>query len=350
MASVEANLPGPIRGECPPSAAGFTETCGSHRTRFAPRASIPECDGANRQARGAPGWWTSLCPGGDVSSRRCGAGFGLWGSHVMGSRNGRNRRLGADVRRSRGDAGRQARPRIETLESRRLLSGTTISTAVPAPIWSPTDTNLFDAQNGPMADLGVDLVSIYRSAVEGGGGAAVAGGGGAAVANSASLASRFPRIEFVNGLVGMQVKSLGGDFDSFVAGLEGLGMQVTTSSADYGLVRRVPPGGRSAHARADAPGDERRADVHADHQRRVSRDRLQRGRDRDAGGRRPGPVRRDRDRSHGGRRVGQRQPVRRWPGGVICDGRPQPEQPRDRNPGRAAGIGRRRPGDAGEHP
>ena len=39
------------------------------------------------------------------------------------------------------------------LEIRRLLSG--------GPTWKPTDTNLLDAQNGPMANLGPDVVKVY---------------------------------------------------------------------------------------------------------------------------------------------------------------------------------------------
>ena len=50
-----------------------------------------------------------------------------------------------------------------------------------------------------MANLGVGSSAIYQSYVESGG-------------NTSQLAARIPLIEFQNGMVGMQVKSLGGDF------------------------------------------------------------------------------------------------------------------------------------------
>ena len=36
------------------------------------------------------------------------------------------------------------------------------------PLWTPTSTNLLDAQNGPMANLGVELVNIYAAYTQGG--------------------------------------------------------------------------------------------------------------------------------------------------------------------------------------
>ena len=125
-----------------------------------------------------------------------------------------------------------------------------------APLWKPTDNDLFDAQNGPMANLGTDLVSIYQSSVIGGN-AADGGAVNAAVASgdsAAQLSAQFPQVEFQNGLVGMEVKSLGGDFNQFVTQLTDLGMQITASSAYYGLVDGFVPV-NELPAIANAPDD-----------------------------------------------------------------------------------------------
>ncbi len=96
------------------------------------------------------------------------------------------------------------------------------------PVWTPTSTNLLDAQNGPMANLGVQLVDIYGAYTKGGD-------------SSANLAAEFPQVEFQNGLVGLQLKSLGGDFSQYVSQLTTVGMDVTTSSSYYGLVEGYAP-------------------------------------------------------------------------------------------------------------
>ncbi len=154
-------------------------------------------------------------------------------------------RAGSGRRRRPRNPRRNALPWAEFLESRQMLSGgVTNPTPIPAPLWTPTDTNLFDAQNGPMANLGTTLVSIYHSYSTGLAQAAVAGSQSSASAAVADqLASQFPTVEFHDGLVGMDIKSLGGDFGQFVSQLTNLGMQVTASSADYGIVEGwVPPG------------------------------------------------------------------------------------------------------------
>ena len=124
-----------------------------------------------------------------------------------------------------------ALPIAEYLESRQLLSGgATYATAIPAPLWQPMNTNVFDAQNGPMANLGTNLVSIYQSYATG--------------TAASRLASQFPTVEFDDGLVGMDIKSLGGNFGQFVSTLADLGMQVTASSAGTGIAEGwVPVGG-----------------------------------------------------------------------------------------------------------
>jgi len=100
--------------------------------------------------------------------------------------------------------------------------------AIPAPLWTPTDTNLYDTEHGPMANLGTDLISVYKSFYTSGG-------------NTAQLPGQFPLIYFQNGMIGVQVKSLGGNFNQFVTQLTDLGMQVTQSSSYYGLVDGYAP-------------------------------------------------------------------------------------------------------------
>ncbi len=75
-----------------------------------------------------------------------------------------------DKRRGEGPKRRQDDPRrrrqsilaMEPLENRRLLTGG--GGTGTAPTWKPTDANLADAQNGPMANLGpAGVNSVPRS-------------------------------------------------------------------------------------------------------------------------------------------------------------------------------------------
>ncbi len=142
----------------------------------------------------------------------------------MGSFKGYGRPEQPSRRRSQKNPKRNGLPLVEFLEERRMLSGsTTPSSTIPAPLWTPTDTNLADAQNGPMANLGVALVDIYQSYVQSGG-------------QTSQLPAAYSEIQFNNGMVGMEVKSLGGDFGQFQTQLQDLGMQVMASSSYYGVV------------------------------------------------------------------------------------------------------------------
>src|SRR5262249_23505555 len=121
----------------------------------------------------------------------------------MGSLKGYGRPDERSRRRSQRAPKRNGLPRIEFLEDRRLLTGGGgTNTTIPAPLWRPTSTNIFDAQHGPMANLGVDLVGVYTAYVHSGG-------------KTSQLAGQFPHIQFNNGMVGVQLKSLGGDFNDF---------------------------------------------------------------------------------------------------------------------------------------
>ena len=143
----------------------------------------------------------------------------------MASFNGYDRDDAQKRRQGQRKPRRNGLPRIEFLEKRQLLAGD----ALPAPIWLPSDpTNLLDAQNGPMANLGAATVGVY---------AAYANSGG----NTSQLASEFPTVYFQNGMVGLQVKSLGGDFSQFETELTDVGMQVTTASSYYGVVDGYAP-------------------------------------------------------------------------------------------------------------
>ena len=142
----------------------------------------------------------------------------------MGSFKAFGRNQGPEGRKGQKNPKRQGLPRIEFLESRRLLS----TVANPPGHWTATSTNLLDAQNGPMANLGTGLVGVYQAFLNSGG-------------NTSELATEFPKYEFDNGLVGMSVKALGGDFSQFLTQLTDAGMQITDSSTTYDLVEGYAP-------------------------------------------------------------------------------------------------------------
>jgi large repetitive protein len=134
---------------------------------------------------------------------------------------------------------------VEFLEDRHLLAVAVMGPSnIPAPYWTPTDSNLYDAQNGPMANLGPDFVSIYQAYETG-----LASSTPSVTSTPAAvstrvadgLAARFPSIQFNDGLVGIDVNSLGGDFNQFVSTLQSLGMQVTASSSTYGIAEGWVP-------------------------------------------------------------------------------------------------------------
>ena len=58
-------------------------------------------------------------------------------------------------------------------------------------------------------------------------------------------------------MVGLEVKSLGGDFNQFVSQLTNVGMQIQNSSDYYGLVERLCPDQRAADHRQAASDAER---------------------------------------------------------------------------------------------
>ena len=73
----------------------------------------------------------------------------------MGSFKTNGREQGPKGRRTAKPGKRRGFPRLEVLEERQLLSGGTP--------WHPTSTNLADVQNGPMANLGSQLINLYEA-------------------------------------------------------------------------------------------------------------------------------------------------------------------------------------------
>ncbi|OJW22580.1 MAG: hypothetical protein BGO49_00940 [Planctomycetales bacterium 71-10] len=127
---------------------------------------------------------------------------------------------GPDRRRGKKQVKRQGSPRLEWLEGRVLLA--TDALAGGNPVWHATSADIADIDDGPMAPLGGQLIKVYL-AYQGG------------ARNDASLAAKFPQLQFRNGSVLMSATSWG-DFASFQQTLANQGMQVTASSAYYGMV------------------------------------------------------------------------------------------------------------------
>ena len=145
----------------------------------------------------------------------------------MASFKGYDRQEGQKRRLAPRKPRRHGSPGVEFLENRQLLTGGTTD-PIPAPLWRPTDTNLLDAQNGPMANLGTDAVGVYKAFLDSSG-------------NTSQLATEFPLIEFQSGLVGLEVKSLGGDFSQFVTQLTDVGMKITATNTTDALVGGFVP-------------------------------------------------------------------------------------------------------------
>ena len=142
---------------------------------------------------------------------------------------GPKRHNGNPRRRRQGGLG------MEALEQRRLLASN------PTVPWHPTSGNLADAQNGPMANLGGDLVQIYQDYLnyEKGG----------AVGSFTTPESK--RIEVVGTTVGIDIRGTG-SLQTFEQALVGLGMKVTATSAKQNLVEGGIPIGALPAAAAEA--------------------------------------------------------------------------------------------------
>jgi len=125
------------------------------------------------------------------------------------------REQGPNGRRNKKQARRQNFLWLESLESRTLLS-------LGNPYYVPTTTNLADAENGPMANLGTDLVNIYESFENG-------------QCSAAALATEYPDYEFQGNSVMVGLSS-NGDFPELQAQASNLGMQVIASDPSVQLI------------------------------------------------------------------------------------------------------------------
>jgi hypothetical protein len=108
-------------------------------------------------------------------------------------------------------ARRQGFPRLELLEERRLLSN--------GPTWHPTTTNLADVQNGPMANLGGQLISLYET---------FRGG----ETDPRALAHSFPLMQFQGDSVDVGLTAWT-DFATFKSNLANMGMELIDYKPRY---------------------------------------------------------------------------------------------------------------------
>ncbi len=146
----------------------------------------------------------------------------------MASFKGYDREDGQKRRQGQRKPRRNGIPRIEFLEKRQLLSAS--NDTLPTPLWTPTDpTNLLDAQNGPMANLGVGTVDVYKAYVE---------------QRRQHVAARrrvSRRSSSRTGWSGSKSRAWEVTSSQFVTELTDVGMQITTTSAYYGLVDGYAP-------------------------------------------------------------------------------------------------------------
>ena len=144
----------------------------------------------------------------------------------MGSFKGDGREDGSKRRDGEPRRRRAGRPSLEHLESRRLLAGGTGS----GPTWHPTTQNPYDVQNGPLANLGKDLISVYQEF------ATYSQNGG----NGPFKSSRASEFLISGTSIGVDVRGFG-DFTAFQKSLTTLGMKVTATNAKINIVEGSIP-------------------------------------------------------------------------------------------------------------
>ena len=115
-------------------------------------------------------------------------------------------------RRNTKFARRRGLPKLEWLEERVLLSE----------VWHPTLTNPADVENGPIAPLGGQLISLYE-AFQGG------------ETSSTGLSEQFPLDQFQGDSVLVDLTAYT-DFQGFKTALDNLGMQIVDTNQTNGLV------------------------------------------------------------------------------------------------------------------
>ena len=131
----------------------------------------------------------------------------------MGSFKANGREQGSRERRNIKHARRRGLLNLEWLLEERVLLSV---------VWHPTSTNLADVENGPMANLGGQLINLYE-AFQGG------------QTNSSALAKQFPLDQFQGDSVLMGLTAYT-DFQGFKTSLSNLGMQIVDTNPTDGLV------------------------------------------------------------------------------------------------------------------
>ena len=131
----------------------------------------------------------------------------------MGSFKANGREQGSRERRNIKHARRRGLLNLEWLLEERVLLSV---------VWHPTSTNLADVENGPMANLGGQAISLYK-AFQGG------------QTNSSALAKQFPLDQFQGDSVLMGLTAYT-DFQGFKTSLSNLGMQIVDTNPTDGLV------------------------------------------------------------------------------------------------------------------
>ena len=117
--------------------------------------------------------------------------------------------------------------------------------AVPAPLWTPDGpTNLLDAQNGPMANLGVNTVSVYKAYLDSGG-------------NTSSSRPSSRRSSSRTGWSGCRSRAWAAISTSSSPSSPTSGCRLLDTSATYGVGRWLRAGQRVADDRRAAPDDGR---------------------------------------------------------------------------------------------
>jgi hypothetical protein len=116
-------------------------------------------------------------------------------------------------------------------------SGSTATTPIVAthestpPSTPTTGTDIGDAENGPLAKAGVDLITIYQDFEAQGG-------------SSTFTSSKAGVIRIQGGTVGVDIRTTGSNFSQFVSTMSSLGMQVQTQDATHGIVEGFLPIGQ----------------------------------------------------------------------------------------------------------
>lgn len=123
-------------------------------------------------------------------------------------------------------------PGMEPLEARRMLDvGIGYNTITQPPNWHATNNNISDLTNGPLANAGQTLESIYQ------GYEAFAVGAGPGATYNSPLSSQ---IEFQGNYVGVRVNTWG-DFNSAQTALQNIGMQIAGTDSTYGIFEGYLP-------------------------------------------------------------------------------------------------------------